>query len=290
MGETLALLTAVTWAVAVIFFKKSGETVHPIALNWFKDVLAALLFVPTAWLMGETLLLDAPVQDYLLMLAGGVIGIAVADTMFFVSLNLLGAGLTAIVDCLYAPSVIALSMIVLGEELTIVQGVGSLLIVAAVLSPVFEANDGRHERKKVVAGILWGAASLLMMAVSIVVVKPLLDRSPLLWACEMRMLGGVLGLTVFLALYPGRRQVLSSLLGAGRKHTLAGALIGGYLSLVLWLAGMKFTQASIAAALNQSSNIFLFLLAVAVLHERLTRIRLAGIVLGMAGVLLVSFG
>ncbi|UCC45647.1 MAG: EamA family transporter, partial [Candidatus Zixiibacteriota bacterium] len=62
-GETLALTAAIVWAVAVILFKKSGETVHPIGLNLFKDVLAAVLFVPTLWILEGYVFLPAPWQD-----------------------------------------------------------------------------------------------------------------------------------------------------------------------------------------------------------------------------------
>ena len=68
LGEAMALAAAVTWALAVIFFRKSGEVVHPIGLNLFKNVMAAILLVPTAWLFGETLLRPAPMNDYLLLL------------------------------------------------------------------------------------------------------------------------------------------------------------------------------------------------------------------------------
>ena len=103
LGEATALLTAIIWALAVIMFKKSGEEVHPVGLNLFKVIMAGVLLVPTALLFGENLLRPAPIEDYLLLLLSGVLGIGIADTLFFKSLNALGAGLSAIVDCLYSP-------------------------------------------------------------------------------------------------------------------------------------------------------------------------------------------
>ena len=121
LGEILALLTAVAWAIAVILFKKSGETVHPIGLNLFKNLLAVVLLVPTMWLLGRTIFLEVPLSDYGVVLISGILGISIADTLFFVSLNALGAGLSAIVVCMYSPFIIALSMIWLGESLTLWQ-------------------------------------------------------------------------------------------------------------------------------------------------------------------------
>jgi len=255
-----------------------------------KNVVAVALLIPTAWLLGETLLLARPPREYLLMMAGGILGIAASDTMFFKSLNLLGAGLTAIVACLYSPFIIILSLFFLNERLGLVQVLGVLLIVGAVLTPAFEKDRGSVSRRNAIAGTLWGAGGLLVVAVSIVMVKPLLDQSPLVWSSFLRMGGGVVGLTVFLAVHPGRMKILSTLTGPGLKYSLAGSVVGGYLSMLLWLAGMKHTRASVAAALNQTTNIFLFILAAVVLKEAVTAQRTVGIVLGVVGAALVTFG
>lgn len=290
VGEMLALITAVVWALAVVFFRRSGENVHPVALNFFKNVLAVCLFVPTAWIMGESLNHDAGTTDYLYMVLGGVLGIAVADTMFFVSLNYLGAGLSAIVSCMYSPFIILLSVMILGESLTVVQVLGVALIVAAVLAPVFEKAGSGIEKRALVVGTLWGLASLAAMAASIVPLKPILDRSPLVWAATLRMAGGALGLAVYLAFAKERRAILATLKGGNFRFTLAGSLLGGYFSMFLWLGGMKYTLASIAGALNQTSNIFLFIFGALLLKEAVTRERMAGILLGVVGAFLVIIG
>ena len=291
LGETLALITAVVWALAVIFFKKSGESVHPIGLNLFKNVLAALLFVPTAWLFGETLFRPVPAEDYLMLLVSGALGLGISDTLFFKSLNVLGAGRSAIVDCLYSPSIIALSIIWLGETLTVWQLVGAVMIVSAVLSIMVERQSVKTDRRHVLLGVWWGALAMVTVAVGIVMIKPLLGRSPLIWATEIRLLGGLAVLAVALLFHPSRLAVIKSI---GHPHKwgymLAGSLAGAYLSMVLWLAGMKFAQASTAAALNQTSNIFVFLLAALLLKEKITPVRMAAIILGVLGALLVTFG
>jgi drug/metabolite transporter (DMT)-like permease len=54
--------------------------------------------------------------------------------------------------------------------------------------------------------------------------------------------------------------------------------------------GMKYTQASIAAALNQSNNVFIFILAALFLKEPINQQRLVGIILAVTGSFLVIFG
>jgi drug/metabolite transporter (DMT)-like permease len=289
-GETLALTAAIVWAVAVILFKKSGETVHPIGLNLFKDVLAAVLFVPTLWILEGYVFLPAPWQDYALLLASGALGIGIADTLFFMCLNRLGAGLTAIVDCLYSPFIIGLSMVWLGEILSWLQIMGVILIISAVLTATYSPRDGSITRRNLLLGVTYGVLAMALMALGIVVIKPLLNRSPLLWVTEVRLLGGVVVLVLVLAFHRARRPILTSIYSAGGKvYTLTGSLIGGYLAMLVWLAGMKFTMVSTAAALNQTTNIFIFILAAIFLREKITVQKTVGIVLAVCGALLVTF-
>jgi drug/metabolite transporter (DMT)-like permease len=291
IGEILAIATAILWAFAVILLKKSGESVHPIALNTFKNILAAFLFIPTLYLFHIQLFRQAPFNEYLLILLSGALGIGLADTLFLMSLNRLGAGLSAIVDCLYSPFIIILSILYLGESMTLVQVLGVLLIISAVLFVTSPKASGHLTRKNLFFGIIYGAMAMAFTAVGIVMIKPLLDYSPILWVTEIRLFGGIVVLLAFLLLNPRRRIIMSSLFSIKSwKYTLSGSFIGTYLTMILWLGGMKFTQASIASALNQTSNIFIFVFAAVLLKEPINTQRVIAIIMGISGAFLVSFG
>jgi drug/metabolite transporter (DMT)-like permease len=291
LGETLSIITAVIWAMAVILFKKSGESVHPIGLNIFKNILAFLLFIPTLFLFGESFFREVPASDYWLLLLSGVIGIGIADTLFFKSLNLLGAGLVAIVSCMYAPTIILLSFLTLDESLSWIQIVGVIMIVAAVLTAVSKKSKVPISRRNLMLGLLWGILGSIGTGVSIVMIKRLLEESPVIWVTEVRLLGGILSLLVILLLHPGRRKIIASLrTSKSWVYTLSSSFVGAYLAMIFWLAGMKFTQASTASALNQTSNIFIFIFAWLFLREPVNVLRTIGILLGVIGALLVTFG
>ncbi|MCB1060583.1 MAG: DMT family transporter [Calditrichaeota bacterium] len=327
LGETLALLTALLWAVAVILYKKSGETVHPVALNLFKSTVSGVLVLLTILAIEGSLAFDMPRGDMLWLLVSGAIGIGLADTLFFMMLNRLGAALTSIIDCLYSPTVILASVIWLGESLSLLQIFGVLLIVSAVLEAVWGGGKVPNSKSQIATetdslgnstppsppggpegnaetppgppaeargnaiGVLWGVTAMVCMAVSIVIMKPLLNKHSLLWVIEMRQIGGVAAILITLMFLRGRREILKSLLvRKGWGWTLSGTLMGQYIALMAWVAGIKFTQASQAAALNQTSNLFVFILAGVFLKERLTKKRVIGIVLAVIGVYLVTFG
>jgi drug/metabolite transporter (DMT)-like permease len=291
VGEILSVSAAVLWALAIVLFKKSGESVHPLALNTFKDVLAMLLYIPTLAFAGVSLLQPFPLNAYLLLLASGVIGIAVGDTLLLKSLFMIGAGPSALVSCLYSPFIIGLSYLWIGERLTPLQLVGVALIVAAVLEATRVDDRSKLGLKRRFAGIGWGVLAQISMAVGVVMIKPLLDEAPLLWAVQIRLIGGVAALLLFLWVNPARGRILSTLLVRGsRSYTVSSSAIGGYLAMVIWLGGMKLTKASIASALNQTNTVFVLIFASLILRERITPGRVVAIFLAAAGALMVTFG
>jgi len=291
LGEIFALTCALMWAFAVILFKKSGETVTPIGLNLFKNVLAFTLFVPTFFLFRQEFVWNAPPGDYALLLASGALGIGLSDTLFFKSLNMLGAGLSAIVDCLYSPFIIGLSILFLGERLSALQAVGVVMIISAVLTATQPRAGQSISRRDLAVGIFLGVLAMASMAIGIVMIKPLLNNAPLLWVVEVRLLAGCIVLGGALALHPRRLEILSSLRTIRNwRYMMPGSFVGAYLALLIWMAGMKYTEASIAAALNQTSNIFVFVFAAVILKERLSWLRTVAIALGVLGAAIVSLG
>ncbi len=291
MGEFFALTTALAWAIAVILFKKSGEKVPPFALNFFRVAVSSVLFALLFVVMRKPLLGVAPVADYLILVASGVIAIAVSDTLFHMCLNRVGAGLNAIVDGLYSPSIVFFAWLLIGERFNAWQLGG----MAAVLLGVFIAT--RHEpppgatKRQLAAGIAWGVLSMLTLAFGIVIAKPVLDRSPVLWATAVRQIGSFMAMLPVALLLPSRRMIFSNFRPVPSwKYMIPGTVIGSFLALILWIAGMKYTQAGIAAILNQTSSIHIIILATIFLKEPLTRRKIAALVLALIGIAMVTAG
>ena len=292
IGEIFALAAPICWAFAVILFRKTGEVVPPLALNLFKNFLALALFVGTLFVIGQDLFRPVPGREYVLLLVSGAIGIGLSDTLFFMTLNRLGAGRQAIVNTSYSPFIIALSMLFLHERLSVLQIVGVLLILNAVLS-VSRMREGGDQvsRTRLASGLLLGLLATATQAVSIVMIKPLLDSTPLIWGNCWRVLGGQIMTVLLLPFLPQRREALATLRNVRVWPVMIpAAVIGTYVSLLFWLGGMKYTLASTAAALNQTATVWTFVLGALLLREPITWLRILGLVLGIGGVALVTFG
>lgn len=287
-GEILSIISAVAWAAAVILFRISGRRVNPLALNLFKSTIAALLLLATAWLASPARSLEDWRTMSILVLSG-LFGIALSDTLFFVCLNKLGASLTAIIECLYSPFVIILSLFFLGEVMKLRQIGGVILILAAVMVITWR-RDEKRSSGKLTTGIIAGILSMFFMAAGIVMVKPLLTDVPILWTAAVRMSGGAFFLVLAGLFHPSRWTVFQPLRARENWAVMSAAsLIGAYGGIIAWVAGMKWTAASIAAPLNQLSTIFIFIFAVIFLKEKLTPGRLIALLMAFAGAILASW-
>jgi drug/metabolite transporter (DMT)-like permease len=277
--------------LAVILFRRSGETVAPYALNVFRVGLSSLLLLATLLMLGLPVLPDRPATDYLLLVASGAIGIVLSDTLFHRSLNIVGAGINAIVDCLFSPFTALLALLLLGETLSALQLGGMGLVIGAVALATHAVPPPNTTRTELVIGILWGVAAMLTLALGLVLAKPVLTDAPVLWVVVMRQLAS-LALMIPIALVSGSRREILAVFRPKRdwRFIVPGTLLGSYLALMLWLGGMKYTLTGAAAVLNQTATIFILVFAAVFLKEPFTRRRVLAAGLAFAGIVLVTVG
>lgn len=276
-GEFYSTLCAVFWAIAVILFRLSGGTVTPIALNLFKNVFSFVLFAITIVTIG--LPVGGDPSDLTILFFSGVLGLGIGDTLFFASLNRLGAGRSAIVDCLYSPAVLLCSALWLDEPIGYTLIVAIILMVIAIFIGTSGESRVHITSRQLTTGVVFGVLAMLVVAVGIVWAKPVLARVNLLFATEVRLVGGlVFLLPLGLARY---RETASAFIpGPHWKFMLPGSFIGAYLSMITWMAGMKYTYTVTASVLNQLSNVFVLILAAVFLREQLKARHYMAIMLG----------
>jgi drug/metabolite transporter (DMT)-like permease len=283
LGELFALLSALAWAIGVVLYRRLGAYLPPLQLNFIKNSLVLLMLGAALPLVHSVALPEISTREILIAVVSGLIGLALADTLYLKALNQLGAGRMGIIGNLYSPFVIALSFVFLGERLGPLQVLGFVLVSSGVL---LVSGKREHEVSAgaVLRGVLLGVLAILLMAIAIVMVKRVLEAQPLLWVSLIRMLGAVIGIVLLVAARGELRTLDPRRMRVSWPLLLSAAFIGQFLSTIFWLGGYKYTDASIAAILNESSSVFIVLLAWLVLGEPMDRRRIAGIVLAAAGV------
>lgn len=99
----------------------------------------------------------------------------------------------------------------------------------------------------------------------------MLIKADVLWICSIRLAAA----NIFLLLYgliSGAVRELFHSFRPGRVWftSIPASVIGVYLSTLLWIIGIKYTYTTVACILNQSSVIFVIILAALFLKEPLT--------------------
>ncbi|MEL1266170.1 DMT family transporter [Pseudoxanthomonas putridarboris] len=290
IGETLALGSAAAWAVGVILARQLGAYLPPLALNLLKNALVLCVLAPAVLVLHAGQWPAVPARDLAIVLASGIVGIALADTLYFRALNELGAGRMGIIGNLYSPLVLLLGFVFLDERLGAAQWLGFGLVGLGVLLVSRPPGEWETHPRHTVRGIVIGMLAIALMAVAVVMVKRILEAQPLLWVTMIRLAGAVAGLLA-LAAWPAMRARMR--FDPGRvpwQRLVLAALIGQGLSMVFWLGGYKYTSASVAAILNESASVFLVVLAALWLREPLGRRAFAGVLLTFSGIACMLLG
>ncbi|NUP09112.1 MAG: DMT family transporter [Polyangiaceae bacterium] len=282
-GDAMAIGCALAWACAILVFRRIKD-VDAAALSLFKNFVATVLLLLTLALTGGSIEWSRAPRDWILLSASGVLGLAIADTLFLAGLRRLDASVAAITDCAYAPTVVLLSAVVLGEKL----GPGIVLGAPLIVIGLFLVGWQRRAAVRPVAidrkGVALAIGGVMTTALGVVVAKPALGRSSLIEATTIRLLAGTTVLFVF-QLVTGRAKPALSLFVPQKlwKLMIPATLLSTYIAMILWLGGMKYGTASRAALLNQSGAVMLLVVS-RFLGETIPKQRWIGAAIAIGGV------
>jgi len=288
LGEIFALSSALMWAIAVILFTKIGTRLPAFELNLIKNVIGALLLIITSWALESVLVPNFSMTDWLLVIISGFIGIAIADTLYMKALNTIGAGATGIVAALYSPSVVILSMFYLNESLGFMQWLGLILVLGGIIFISLDKSPQLDNKKHPIKGIAYAATSVFLTALGVVMIKPIVEQEPFFYVTGLRLTIGIVGMLAWLFLLRQHRQCWQRIKTIDQwPMVITASVMGSFIAMSLWLAGYKYTTASIAAILNETNFIFIVILAAIILKEPISRNKWIGSGLTIAGVVLV---
>ena len=287
-GETCSVACALIWAIVTISLKTIGEKVSPFELNLYKNIGMALLLVPAIILFEAGAWVEFKTKEVGILLFSGIVGVCIADWLLLASINLLGAGRNAILDCLYSPFVMLMAWKYLGEDLEAKRLTGAALVIIGI---IVTTTSGRGEVKQgnLARGVTLGVAAMFAMAVAIVMAKPIMETAPIFITMEIRMLAGVsAGIFGLGAVGKLGAFVKTSTRGDfPHLRIWIGICLPAFFAMCLWVEGYRLIDASLASILNQTSTFFILGFAAVFLGEKLTKEKILGSLLAFGGVTLI---
>lgn len=285
-GYSLAIGCALCWAISIIMFRFVSSSISPASLNLLKNLTGFALMIPTA-IATDGLSIDIATDDWLILFISGGVGIGIADALVLKALEQLGASRLAILECLYSPFVITLSMLFLGERFNMLSGFGAGLVLLGIAIAALSKTPKDSEFQK--QGFLWGGLGLFLMAIGIVLFKPLLAVVPLFWLITIRLFAGCIMSFFYWIITTNTRRELSSIKSLPNKPlTAAACVMSTYIAMMMWVAAFGYNEAMTTAVLNQTSTFFTVLLAALILKEKLTTPKIIATMTAASGAILIA--
>jgi drug/metabolite transporter (DMT)-like permease len=285
-GEIAALFASFSWAIGSLVF--SRVKAPPAALNLFKNVLAALLFLVslTILTLARGVPLPRPTASSLAWLAlSSLIGLVIGDTLYFRSLQALGPRRALVLTTLAPTLATALAWWTFGETLpaTALLGIAATLLGVAWVVRVREGG-GEGETPEA-SGVACGILGAFCQALGAVCSKLGMSELDPLEASFVRLVFAA-GLGLLAALAARRLRAWTEALfapGVPLRLTAASAC-GTYLGIWLSLAAFKHSRLAVATTLTSLSPVFVIPLAWLFLGQRTSLAGILGAALAVTGV------
>lgn len=286
IGIVAALLSAASWAFGTVLFDKIGKVVPYIGLTFLKSVTSIILMIVLLVTTGG--LQQVGAKDFLFLALSGFVGIVVGDSLFFRSLQDLGAKVQVVFFLLGQIFTMLLSLLLLGELLSTEQYVGAIVLLLGIVFVVWEKQENRPNKTR---GIVCGLLSIFCFSASSIMVKIAIGDVEVVTATFYRLVFG----TIFTLGYgvaakqfviwikPLKNKRLSALL-------LLNVVVITYGGFLLSMVAIKYIPVSLASVLSTIEPIFVLLLAYLINKEKVSRREIIGTCITLLGVFLIING
>lgn len=282
-GILSALLSACSWAFGTITFERIGKVVPFVGITFLKGVFSILLMILLLVITGG--LYPIGWRELSFLALSGIVGITIGDSLFFKSLQDLGAKTQVIFFLLGQIMTMILSLLFLGELLSVEQYIGAFILLTGVIVTTWGTQTNHPNKTR---GIILGLASMTCFSISAIMVKAAISDIPVITATFYRMVFG----TIFTLGYGLASKNFSSWIHPLKDKKLLGLFIfnvivityGGFL---LSMAAIKYISVSLASVLGATEPVFVLLLAFLHMREKVTKRELIGTIVTLAGLFLI---
>jgi drug/metabolite transporter (DMT)-like permease len=283
----------------------------PTSINVYKSVLTAALFLVTLVVMTTPEKILGAASSWPWFALSGIVGLAIGDTAYFVSLGRLGPSIALILYQLSAVFGLALGVVFNGEEPVPGQLVGTALVVGGVIFATYRRGDAAAadsrtaeeiaaRRRAVRQGVWGGLISSAAQATGLLINQKAWSvatesgfardsATGAVFAASGRMTATAIALLLACAALGRFKTETRPLVEReGWKLTFFPAFLGTYLGILSMQSAVANLELGVASTLLATSPIFVIPSAWILAGERPTWRKTTGALIATAGVALIS--
>ena len=293
IGELAALGAAISWTFSAILYRKALQQTNPISANIIRlSCTSAILLVFLIAIGKLGVLTSLSVNVAVLAAVSGAVGLGLGDTLYLLSLKLVGVAHAVPITCTYPLFGLLWAVVFSGEAITLGVGLGTAAIVAGIWLLSYEKEEGPYtvRRQILVKGIAAALATALLWSVSISMMDLAVEKTPSL---DQALIVNVVRASAIGLLLLAFSPIIDrghGFLKVSRK-TVATLIAGGLVALGLGWFFLTFsfteTMASRAIPISSTTPLFSVLAGVVLLHEKVTARNIVGSVVVVAGIFLI---
>jgi drug/metabolite transporter (DMT)-like permease len=304
MGEAAALGSALLWAASSSLVGSQARRLSPFVISTIQLVGSCVLL----WLVCALLYAGGELDGVSLgrgaaLAVGGIIGPGIGDTLYVGGVRAIGVARAFPVSMAIFPLfTFILAVLLVGESITPPVVAGAVMIVAGtILLTLRSAGDSSIESPESKAikvkggfclstlqlGLLLVAAGAFFWAVNSVWVRETAEGVAPALVGAIRMPVALL-FTASVARSRGQLPWPGQYRGRSLVVLLVAGIMGTGVGSLLWVVGIQHAGVARTAILSSTAPLFALPLAALFLHERITGRMVAGTLLSIAGIWLVT--
>jgi drug/metabolite transporter (DMT)-like permease len=288
LGILGGLGSAACWATITVLGRSISGVLSPAVINAVRALAGGLLVGVVAVAAGYgPEILRLPLWALLAFWVSMGIGFAIGDTVFFAGMKYLGVTRAHTLSMSHPLLTTLIGIGLLGEPVTVVRGLGILLVLGGLLLIVSGQGAGgadggaaewRGVRLVLVAAVSWTVAAVLLKA-------PLQGVSALAATAVRAPMGGLV-----LLLTPWARGAWPAVRACrpAELRRLAAVCLLSFASSLLFTTGIKHAGVAIGTVLATTSPLFTIPLETFVLGHRPTGRTTTGAVVTVMGIALIN--
>ena len=279
VGIIVALLSAASWAFATVVFDRIGKVVPYVGITFLKGIFSIILMIILLIFTGG--LHDIGIWEFSFLALSGIIGISLGDSLFFKSLQDLGAKVQVIFFLLGQIFTMILSLLLLGELLSLEQYIGAVVLLTGIVIVIWGKQDNHPNKGR----------GILCFSVSAIMVKMAIAEVEVITATFYRMLFG----TIFTLGFGVVGKQLPSWIEPLKDKRLLILFIlnvfvityGGFL---LSMVAIKLISVSLVSVLGTTEPVFVLLFAYLINKEKITKQEVIGTMITLIGLFIIING
>lgn len=294
IGELAALGTALCWTFSAVFYRRALASTPPIQANTARCLGTSLILVMVLAILGRiNIFAELPPQALLLTCISGAIGLGLSDTLYMLSLKIIGVSRAVPITCTYPLFNLVWAFILAGENITLPVAAGAITIVLGVwllTSEKANKSAGETPKRQHMYGVVLALSTAITWSISISIINLAVRNIQSLEHAYAVNTLRLLAAAVLLLVYSLISMKGLAFVKVGWRNAallLSGGLIAIGLGWFLLTFSFLLIPESKAVPISSTTPLFSTLAGITFLHERVTAKIVLGSVMVVAGIFMV---